>query len=109
MPEITKSTQRMKNNSGIIGWFPENKQIVKCTKQLVLRSKMKEFPDESVTVFTVLYYVQRGIRLKPPFTLSSRTFTRRGTPKAKSVMMWILQKLLRHLEYVVFSVFKWSH
>ena len=26
----------------------------------VLRSKMKEFADESVTVFTVLHYVQRG-------------------------------------------------
>ena len=64
MPEIKKGTQRMKNNSGIIGWFPENKRIVKCTKQLVLCSKMKEFTDESITVFTVLYYVQRGIRLK---------------------------------------------
>ena len=30
----------------------------------VLRPKMKEFPDESVTVFTVLHYVLRGNSLE---------------------------------------------
>ena len=47
---------------------------------------MKEFADESVSVFTVLLHVQRG---NSPFMLNSRTFTRRGTPKAKSGMIWI--------------------
>ena len=41
--------------------------------------------------------------------LSSRIFTRQRIPKAKTDMMVILQKLLRHLQYVVLSIFKWSH
>ena len=36
--------------------------------------------------------------------LSSRTLTRRGTPKAKTVMMWILQNLLSSFTTVVFFI-----
>ena len=58
---------------------------------------MKEFADESVTVFTALLYVQRG---NSPFMLNSRTFTRRGTPKAKSGMIWIaLTEAFKLLQY----------
>ena len=77
-----------------------------CPVQTVLHPKMREFPYENVTVFTVL--CREEIHLKVPVMLSSRTFTKRGTPKAKSVMMWTSQKLLRQLT-VVFSVFKCSH
>ena len=74
---------------------------------------MKEFADESVSVFTVLLYVQRG---NSPFMLNSRTFTRRGTPKAKSGMIWIAlteafkaANMKGFSNTVVFFVFKWSN
>ena len=40
----------------------------------VLHSKMKEFADESVSVFTVLLHVYICQRGNSPFMLNSRTF-----------------------------------
>ena len=46
---------------------------------------MKEFPEESVTVFTALHYcVEKKFAWRPPFMLNSQTFTRREHQKQKN-------------------------
>ena len=56
---------------------------------------MKKFPDESVTVFTVYTTCREGIRLKAIVHVKFKNIYQARTPKAKMVMMWILQNLLR--------------
>ena len=56
----------------------------------VLHSKLREFPDESVTVFTAC---REEICLKATIHAKFKNIYQARKPKAKTVMMWILQKL----------------
>ena len=60
---------------------------------------MKEFPDESVTVFTVCTTCREEICLKATVHAKFKNIYQARKPKPKTVRMWILRKLLRQLQH----------